>query len=519
MNQKIQNLIKTVPAGVVAVLSFAICAGLGVASLFVLANMQAQDFATEISEKLTVGHRNILSALLGPLLLTGVLLAAVRLTKRYINWKTARWVSLAAGLGTAALCFWWMASFSAAPSADQDITWSFARELALRTGMEDWQYDYLRIHPYQAGTAMIMEGCIRLFGDSWYPWLALCALSAGGIVVLLSCLCARITDSACAKCLCAVLLLSFFPLAMYSTFVYGTLPGILLALFGLYAILRECSSSRHQIGWWAAAVLAFTIAVILYTGEQIFLAAGVIVLFVAGLQRPGQRRKMLAAVLLAVLAVGMCKGWQALAMSRFGMPNDPGCPILPRILMGVDAHSENPAPGFYNGICLSVFRECNYDAALANQVSIGHIRNSLVALHEQGRFVKFFAEKTLDQWLEPWFSALSMSNPSIYNEPKWLATALTTGGLFAPLQAWLSVLLSFIYLGGAAGVVVTAKRKKGEVLPLLLMVCLIGGFLFQLAYETKARYCMPYYLCCFPMAAAGLAALAEKLAKKQNEEK
>ena len=51
------------------------------------------------------------------------------------------------------------------------------------------------------------------------------------------------------------------------------------------------------------------------------------------------------------------------------------------------------------------------------------------------------------------------------------------------------------------------------------MVCLIGGFLFQLASEAKARYCLPYYLCCFPMAAAGVAALAERLAKRRAGDK
>ena len=48
-----------------------------------------------------------------------------------------------------------------------------------------------------------------------------------------------------------------------------------------------------------------------------------------------------------------------------------------------------------------------------------------------------------------------------------------------------------------------------------VVACLIGGFLFQLASEAKSRYCMPYYLCCFPMAAAGVAALAERLAKRR----
>ena len=122
MNRKLKNWIIAVPAGVVAVLSFAVCAGLGIASLFVLANMQVQDFATEISEKLTIGHRNLLAAVLGPLALAAVLTAAAYCARKHINWKTARWVTLAAALGSIALCFFWMYSFSAYPSADQDIT-------------------------------------------------------------------------------------------------------------------------------------------------------------------------------------------------------------------------------------------------------------------------------------------------------------------------------------------------------------------------------------------------------------
>ena len=201
------------------------------------------------------------------------------------------------------------------------------------------------------------------------------------------------------------------------------------------------------------------------------------------------------------------------------MPNDPGCPLLPRILMGVDAYSEVPVPGFYNGIHEKVFRECHYDAAEANRVCVTHIRNSLVALHKQGRFLAFFGEKIADQWLEPWFGGLTMSNPAIYNEPNRLAQSMIGGKLFATLNGWLSTLAPIVYLAAAGGVVSVVKKKKNEIWYLLPMICLIGGFLFQLASEAKARYCLPYYLCCFPMAAAGLAALAERLAKRRAGDK
>ena len=89
--------------------------------------------------------------------------------------------------------------------------------------------------------------------------------------------------------------------------------------------------------------------------------------------------------------------------------------------------------------------------------------------------------------------------------------------MFAPVQAWLGLLMPLVYLFGAAGILLAFAKHKTAVWRLTPMVCLIGGFLFQLASEAKSRYCMPYYLCCFPMAAAGVAALAEKLLKSKSQ--
>ncbi len=515
MNQKMQSFLKAVPAGVVAVLSFAICAGLGIASLFVLANMKTEEFAEHIPDELVLTARNLPHSVLGVLLIILALTTVCLVCRRFIDWKRAQFVNMAAALGVTVLCFVWIGSFSSYPAVDQMDFWNTANYLAGKGELLDYEWEYLRLYPFQAGTAMAAEVLIRLFGSNWLSWQILSAICTGVSAFLLGCICGRVADFPIAKCLCALLTASFVPLVLYSTFVYGTLPGLALALLGLYAVMRECGEEKQKAKrWWLLGVLSFAGALILYSGEMIFLAAAVLVLLATGIFQKSQRQKILAAILLAVLAVGISHAWQEAAMTRLGMPGESGCPILPRILMGVDAYSEKDMPGFYNGISIKVYRESGYDAALANQTAAGDIRNSLIALHKQGRFWQFFAEKTADQWLEPWFDSLSANNPSLYNEPGWLAMALTGGTLFAPLQAWLGVLLPLIYLCSAAGIALIFKRNKNDVWRLATMVCLIGGFLFQLASEAKSRYCLPYYLCCFPLAAAGIAALAEKLGQR-----
>lgn len=65
MNRKLKNWIMAVPAGVVAVLSFAVCAGLGIASLFVLANMKTEEFSEHIPDELVITARNVPHTLAG----------------------------------------------------------------------------------------------------------------------------------------------------------------------------------------------------------------------------------------------------------------------------------------------------------------------------------------------------------------------------------------------------------------------------------------------------------------------
>lgn len=493
-----QRTLQAIPTWIVAVPAFLICAGLGVAALFVLADMQVEAFETEIPEMVRIAARNLPHALAGVVLVGGILAAAAGLLRRRLTWRTARIAAAAAGVWHTVLGLVWLGSFKSAPNADQGVFWDIACALAGQKTLDGAQVEYLRYWPFQSASGMMAEPIARLFGGSYTAWQVLCAFCAGGCAVLLCCLCGRMTDSPAAKTLCAVLTAGFLPMAMYSTFIYGTLPGMLLALLGIYAVMRQCTVG-HEGRWWAVSAVSFALSITLYTGEQIFLVAGALVLLAVGLSHKGQRHKIASAVLLVAVAVGFSKGAQAVAMQRLGLENEPGTPILTRIAMGVDSHT-TVTPGYYNGDSIVLYYMADYQPDKANELSINFIKGCWQELNDQGRVASFFGEKTADQWLEPWFGGLTMANPSIYNEPNALARSMTGGPLFRVCHAWLSALL--------------LCRHKRQVWRLALPAALIGGFIFQLLAEAKPRYCMPYYLACFPLAAAGLAALGQWAAKK-----
>ena len=267
---------------------------------------------------------------------------------------------------------------------------------------------------------------------------------------------------------------------------------------------------QSQKGTLLVSAFAFFLAIVLYTGEQIFLVAAALVLLASGLFHVERHRQIIYSVLLLAVPIFLNKAWQLLALSLLGMGNEPGCPIWPRIAMGMDAFT-TVSPGMYNALNVKLYQESGYNPTLANQLALDYLQRSLHTFHSDGRLWHFLAEKTANQWFEPWFGGLTMNNPSLFNEQKWLAQALTGGVLFDPVHTLFSFLLSTVYLWSAVGIVWLARRRR-EVWQLSLAVCLIGGFAFQLVAEAKARYCLPYYLCCFPLAAAGLCFAAQRLA-------
>lgn len=513
MKHLTRSRLQAFPCLLVSILSFLICAGLGVGSLFYLSNIQIEKVYIEfdLPESTIIAPRNLLCSVAGFLLMSLYFVMLVFFFRRFISWRTAHIFSIVGAFVQSLIALWWKGSFSSYPVADQFTFWDVANHLAYQTNATSDMVDYLRYWPFQGSGALLAVPIVRLFHGSYSGWQFFNVFCVGACFFLLCSICGRITQSPVGQLLCALLLTCFSAPALYSTFIYGTVPGMAFAFLGIYAVIRQfdAANRRSELRWLLISAFSFFLSIVLYTGEQIFLVAASLVLLVSGLFHAERHRQIIYSVLLLAVPIFLSKAWQILALSLLGMGNEPGCPIWPRIAMGMDAFT-TVSPGMYNALNVKLYQESGYDPSLANQLALAYLQRSLHTLHSDGQLWHFLTEKTASQWFEPWFGGLTMNNPSLFNEQKWLAQALTGGVLFSPVQALLCFLLSTVYLWAAVGIAWLARHRK-EVWQLSLAVCLIGGFLFQLAAEAKARYCLPYYLCCFPLAAAGLCFAVQRL--------
>lgn len=226
---------------------------------------------------------------------------------------------------------------------------------------------------------------------------------------------------------------------------------------------------------------------------------------------------VLAALLLAVPVAAENIG-QTVFFNRAPIPYSSGMPASATVLMGIHSGTYY-GPGGYDASSWKLFWANNYDTNATNAAAVKGIREYIATYLHNPKEVKFFLQKTAWQWLDPWFEALTMNGPSITvaGGAGWLATALAGGVLFTPVQALLRALLTFVYLFAGIGTLELRRKTDGSVWAQLLGITFFGGFLFQLVWETKSRYCFPFFVFLLPLAALGFTAAlrraGERLAK------
>ena len=509
---------ETIACGAAAALAAMVLLALGVASLFIQALFDPATF----SETAILTRRNPFAALLGSALLGIAALGIVGLLMRGAG-ETARWrragaLAVGAAVLVTVLSAAWAISLRSAPVDDPDFVWQMAICLAKDTP-EALDLDYLTTYPHQCGMAMLFELFIRLFGTNPVPGFGVFSAICAGVCVLGLCaVCRELSDDPRAVAVCALLCLLFAPLALYSAYVYGTLAAPAMTFWGLYGVLRLCKGGNK--GFWALPMILLPLAVTIYNGALIFgVAAFLALLFCAvGQGKKELLRMALPAVLLLALCFGTEPAAQAVFCARTGTYAYEGMPKTSWVAMGISA-TENTAsgPGSYDGSSRALFWQNKADVKAADAVARASIAQAVEGYREDpASGVSFFGQKTAYQWLDPWFGALTMSYDPEINDPGPFAALLCDGPLLSPVQRMVAGIMHLGYLAAALGTVVLARRRRGSVWAQIMGIAFLGGFLFQLVWESKSRYCFPYFLALLPLAAIGLSALAEKLPKKMR---
>jgi hypothetical protein len=315
----------------------------------------------------------------------------------------------------------------------------------------------------------------------------------------------------------------FVPLYYYANFVYGEVPSLAFATFGILMLLLFLKKGEgrkfvNKKNWFFLLFIIplFTLSYVSRTNLVILLIALVCALILYGIRKNKWGAFLLAAVIILVPLLansGIKRSYEL----RSGIEIGAAQPALGWIAMGMQVSDQGY--GFCNDYANNTFNttaEGNRD--VANKIYKEEIAYRIQEFKTEPRNAYvFYRMKMLQQWNEGTFGSIVHTNAFEDGVP-----GRTIGKFFSNVYGqyvnmfcnrYVAVIyfLYFVFGVTSAVSVITGFVKKertgeneGTDFGYLLMIYFIGGFLFSLLWEAKPRYVFPYVYLCLPLAAIGL---------------
>ncbi len=314
----------------------------------------------------------------------------------------------------------------------------------------------------------------------------------------------------------------FIPFTFYSMMVYGNLPGVCFALIAVkYEIkyLKDGGKIYHA----CLSGICIAIGVAFKSNMQIYFLAMV---FTAIIHVFKSWKKALALALILIAAyAAQSYGIALIIRSMTGCALDKPITSLAWVAMGLQ--EGDLAPGWWNSYSIKTYFQCGGDAVEHSIVVKASINDSLSNfIANPGYAVEFFTKKILSTWANPSFQCFAtVRNGSYLAVPEWMLKLLSYSSQKS-ITEYLNVPAFLIYFGSLLYVLTEDFKRTDK---LILPMIFVGGFLFYLVWEAKARYGLMFFIVLIPCAVKGFSRTAslitEKIGKirqmkqRKNEEK
>jgi hypothetical protein len=404
------------------------------------------------------------------------------------------------------LGIWWVLVDEFPVAGDARAVADMAKAIAYGTDTSAY-IDYIGTYANQRGIVILEALFYKIFNDNAYIILRFLNLAMIlATIQALSLIAGEIWQDEKITILTRILLSLFVPFVLFANLVYGTVPSICLLVMGFFFALKLCRED-HTV-YAVLAVFSFTFAMYIYQGAMIAVLATIFYLLFMEKKAPSAKLLITAILLiLSMLLTGMLANF--LFSSVSGLELGAGMPAIAWIYMGLSAGDGVNGAGSYNNIHAIVYESKNYDSAATSSYCLKKILETISEYVSGERPLLFFYGKTRCQWTNSMFDSTQITQfPSYENfvltntyrhflSGKIMQTII----LYADIFQMLIYCLSFLWMIRALG------KKDMPRKAVLLIIFFIGGFLFQLMWEQKARYCMVYFMVLIPLAASELSQL------------
>lgn len=374
-------------------------------------------------------------------------------------------------------------------------------------------YSYYLYYPTKLGYVLFAELLYRVFGTSSSDVLLqipnVIALDFLYVGLVMSA--KMIFDRKAVTNMTAIALTVCLQPMFMTTFTYNFIIGMSLAVWSVFFTVRYIKENKLKHAGFAA--LLIVLSVVIKSDCKIILAAICIALI---LHTIGSKRFLALAV--AAVMVVCSLGAQALVIqiysARSGVTLDKQ--ITPTLSEYSGISDSSMAPGWYNDRAVKTLRDSGMDMDKANETAAQGINDRLKYLGDNHLLSDFISKKLFSQFNEPSFESVWISQVKSHNIPEGqqlstIVVSVYTGGMSKILDNWFNYYTMLIYIGFAAGMIWLLVRKKANAVTALLPMAFMGCVIYQMLFEAKSQYILPYFVLLIPFAMYGLLESTHKL--------
>ena len=291
---------------------------------------------------------------------------------------------------------------------------------------------------------------------------------------------------------------AFLPLFFYVNFVYGEMGAVATSLCGIWGVLKWMKTQKVRYG--IVAVTAMIFAYLVRLNMVIVAIALIITLMFFALHKKSWKALILAVALVAIpmLSIKMVEFSYEV---RSGNQVGDGIPVVLNVAMGMQ--ESWTGAGSYNAYNHTTFWEMDGDSYFAAEAGKEYIRGRLNEFKANPAAARYFYQcKIWEQWNVGCFGSLLMTK-TFDGKPFAPAQSAYDGAATPKLMNWMEYYIFVVYFGALIyslyGIIFEKDINK-TILPMVV----IGGLIFSIIWEAKARYVFPYVAIMLPAVATGL---------------
>ena len=369
--------------------------------------------------------------------------------------------------------------------------------------------EYTEKYPNQIGMIIVFSFFYKIFGSSNYRIIQYLNIVSNVLTIIfmhliLNKVSKKYKINRLAYFICV---LTFIPLIMLTTYVYGDYLGLCFSVVGIYFIIdyKEDNSFIKCV----LSALFMCLAYFTKMNYVIIIVSVLIYLLLYLIEEKGKRKiinsiiKIVIFGAISLLPLNIIKSaW----INKFEYSKEQSIPTSVWIYLGMSESYR--ACGWYSDLA----GEAWDDTPLAHITYPEKIKVRIKDLIKKPLYtLKFYTKKTISGWCDPFFQSL-WYNVGIENKDEDM-DRIINGRKYKIIAVYQKALITLIYGGALVAVIKNRKKLSNEFI--LLIIIFIGGVLFHTIWEMKSRYTMPYVIMLIPISNIGIQEIVPKIKLKK----